>query len=101
MAFAMVTLSLLRHAKSAWDTPIRSDFERPLARRGIKAARRIGVHVEREGLVPELVLCSSALRARETIELAAEAWEKQPEIRYLDRLYHAAPGVMLDALCAV
>ncbi len=97
----MVTLSLFRHAKSAWGTPGLSDFERPLAARGEQAAPRMGSYMAREGLVPDVVLCSTAARARQTLELAQAEWEAKPEIRYEDGLYGAGPGEMLRVLQAL
>jgi len=91
----MVTLSLFRHAKSTWDNPGIGDFERPLAPRGEQAAPRMGAFMECEGLVPDLVLCSTARRARQTFELAQAEWEAKPEVRYEDDLYGAGPGDML------
>jgi phosphohistidine phosphatase len=97
----MVTLSLLRHAKSAWNNPGASDFVRPLAPRGEKAAPRMGAYMVREGLVPELVLCSTALRARQTLDIVSAEWESKPEIRYEEGLYHAGPAQMLQYLQAL
>jgi len=61
-------LHLLRHAKSSWDEPWSNDAERPLAPRGRRAAARIGRHLREAALAPDLVLCSPARRARETLE---------------------------------
>lgn len=97
----MVTLSLLRHAKSAWNNPGASDFERPLAPRGEKAAPRMAAYIAREGLVPELVLCSTAQRARQTMDLVSAEWESKPEIQYEEGLYHAGPAQMLQYLQAL
>ncbi len=63
----MRTLYLLRHAKSSWDDPELADFDRPLAPRGIDAAKRIAAHMRASGIAPELVLCSPAKRAKETL----------------------------------
>jgi phosphohistidine phosphatase len=64
-------LLLIRHAKSSWDEPTLADRERPLAKRGRKAAERVGAHLRRESLRPDLVLCSASTRTRETLELLA------------------------------
>lgn len=63
---ALRTLYLLRHAKSSWDDPELDDHDRPLAARGRRAATLIGAYFADERLRPDLVLCSSAERARET-----------------------------------
>jgi phosphohistidine phosphatase len=64
----MRRLFVLRHAKSSWDDPGLPDHDRPLARRGRKASKLIAEHLRLEGVSPELVLCSSAARTRETLE---------------------------------
>jgi phosphohistidine phosphatase len=66
-------LYLLRHAKSSWADPSLADRERPLAQRGRRDAKRIAKHLRRLGCAPELVLCSSAARTRETLELMQPA----------------------------
>lgn len=69
----MHTLYLLRHAKSSWADPKLQDRERPLAPRGRRDAKRIAKHLLRLDYQPELVLCSSAARTRETLELVRPA----------------------------
>jgi phosphohistidine phosphatase len=61
-------LYLLRHAKSSWDDPTLPDHERPLAPRGRRDGKRIAEHLRRQEIEPELVLCSAAVRTRETLE---------------------------------
>src|SRR5258708_30988934 len=65
----MKTLLLLRHAKSSWDNPGGRDFDRPLAPRGRRTAPLIGGHLRDRQLLPDLVLCSTARRARQTHDL--------------------------------
>jgi len=65
----MKTVWLLRHAKSSWDDDTLPDHDRPLAPRGHKAAMRMRRWVSDNGVWPELVLCSPALRARSTLDL--------------------------------
>ncbi len=69
----MPALYLLRHAKSSWADPTLADHERPLAPRGRRDAKRIAKHLRRLGYEPELILCSSAVRTRETLELLRSA----------------------------
>jgi len=61
-------LYLLRHAKSSWKERGLADHDRPLAGRGRRAAKAIGRHLREHGIEPELVLCSSSTRTRETLE---------------------------------
>jgi phosphohistidine phosphatase len=67
------TLYLLRHAKSSWADSTLADPERPLANRGRRDAKLIARHLRALGSEPELVLCSSAVRTRETVELVRPA----------------------------
>lgn len=72
-------LLLLRHAKSSWDDPSLADHDRPLAPRGRKASKVIGSYLRDEQIRADVVLCSSARRARETLELAGVQGEAQVE----------------------
>jgi phosphohistidine phosphatase len=93
----MLTLTLLRHAKSSWDDPALADHDRPLSKRGTKAAPEIAKYLKREELLPNLVLCSGAVRTRATLALIlAEIGRAAPEIRYDDTLYLADPETILQ-----
>jgi phosphohistidine phosphatase len=91
----MLTLSLLRHAKSDWDEPAVKDFDRPLAERGEKAAPRMGAYMAQRGLSPDLILCSPAVRARQTLDLVLPHFTGGPTVTYEERFYLAAPSVLL------
>lgn len=92
-------LLLLRHAKSSWTDPGLDDRDRPLNPRGIKAAAAIGRYMLKEDLIPELVLCSPARRARETWRLAAEQLKNAPRLLIEDAIYDFGNGGrVLDAL---
>ena len=93
----MLTLSLLRHAKSDWGAFDLDDFDRALAPRGIKAAPLIGKALSRLGLKPDLVLCSGAVRTRATLALILpQLGAPPPAIHYDDQLYLAPPATMLE-----
>jgi phosphohistidine phosphatase len=91
----MLTLYLLRHAKSSWDHPSLSDFDRPLAARGREAAPRMGRLMRDKGYSPELILCSPALRARQTKDLVLDVLDYDPEVRLMDGLYNFGDGTGL------
>lgn len=98
----MLTVSLLRHAKSDWGEPGLQDIERPLARRGAEAAPRMGAYMRKRGLVPDLVLCSAAVRTRATLALVLpELRLASPDVRYEDELYLASAGAMVARLRAI
>jgi phosphohistidine phosphatase len=87
-------LLLLRHAKSSWDDPSLADEDRPLAPRGRKAAKRIREYVRRERIPVGLVLCSSARRAHETLDLVAPPGE----ILIEHELYRATAAELVERL---
>jgi phosphohistidine phosphatase len=94
-------LHLLRHAKSSWDDADLADHERPLAPRGLKASRRIAGHVQTAGIAPELVLCSTALRVRQTLAALVPVLAGDVEIRLEDALYGAGRHELLARVRAV
>lgn len=90
----MVELLLLRHAKSRRDEAGVGDHDRDLAPRGERDSARAGRLLAAEGLVPDLVLCSTAKRARRTWELAAATLSEVPETVLLRELYLASAPAM-------
>lgn len=81
-------LVVLRHAKSAWPTGV-DDHDRPLGPRGLRDAPAAGHALAEADCLPDLVLCSTAERARHTWELAAAEWDTPPPVRHDPRLYGA------------
>lgn len=81
-------LVVLRHAKSAWPDGV-ADHERPLAPRGRRDAPVAGRLLAEADCLPDLALCSTALRARETWELASAQWGTPPPVRHDPRVYAA------------
>ena len=94
----MRRLLLLRHAKSSWDDPSLQDFDRPLAPRGRAAAPLMADYLRRKRLRPDLVLCSSAVRARQTWALVAAALGDGIAVKELRSLYLAAPSRLLEVV---
>jgi phosphohistidine phosphatase len=94
----MLTLSLLRHAKSSWISPSLPDQERPLNARGMADAPIMGRAIAKHGIDPSLVLCSSARRARDTLALVLPQLRVEPRVIYEDALYHASASEMLRLL---
>ncbi len=84
------SILLFRHAKSDWDANYQTDHDRPLAKRGIKAAKTMGKLLADSGKLPDLIICSTAVRARQTLELARESGDWKCEIQYTDELYEAS-----------
>jgi phosphohistidine phosphatase len=96
----MPELIVLRHAKSDWGTDAASDRERPLAKRGVKAATRVGRFLTAVGAVPDLVLSSPAVRARTTVELAAEAGGWTAPVEIVDGFYGGVWSDVVDGVLA-
>ena len=91
----MKRLILLRHGKSDWNAGASSDHGRPLSRRGTGAAMTMGRVLAQLGESPDLILTSSAVRARETALLAADAGGWECETVEVDDLYGASAGEAL------
>jgi len=92
-------LILLRHAKSAWDTGATSDFDRPLAGRGERDAPKMGKWLKKQGLVPDAVVSSPALRAKQTSEAACQKMGIKPkEITWDNRIYAATASELLKVV---
>jgi phosphohistidine phosphatase len=94
----MKTLILMRHAKSAWDDPRQKDIDRPLNARGRKSAPQMGAWLAAEGYRPDVVLCSTAARTRETLELVKPSLPAGVRIEYPRALYLAPPREMLTEI---
>ena len=91
------TLVLMRHAKSSWDTA-EPDHERPLAPRGRRDAKAVGQYLAAQSLRPDVVLCSTALRTRQTWDRAVAAGAAAGEVRYLDGIYDASVTELVGVL---
>jgi phosphohistidine phosphatase len=94
----MKILLLLRHAKSSWKHTELPDFDRPLNKRGKSDAPRMGELLRQMDLLPDLILSSTAQRARQTTQAVVDASGYGGEVRWLDSLYAAPPEAYLEAL---
>lgn len=92
----MLHLYLFRHAKSSRISKGIEDFDRPLNARGRTAATRMADHMARAGIAPDLILCSAARRARETLARTIPAFGQDCAIRIERRLYLADSAMLLD-----
>ena len=96
----MRCLYLLRHAKSSWSDAAASDAERPLAPRGRRAAERMAAHIHDADVRPSLVLCSSALRTRETLAAILPALGEAVVVVIDPSLYSASAAEIVDRVRA-
>ena len=96
------TILLLRHAKSAWNTPHQNDHDRPLNDRGERAARTMAEHLAARAPRPSLILCSTATRTRQTLApLVKVLADPTPPISLEKRLYLASEEELLERLQAL
>jgi phosphohistidine phosphatase len=94
----MKTLLIMRHAKSSWKQADLADDQRPLNKRGQRDAPRMGQRLRKADLVPQAILSSTALRARQTAQAVAETSGFDGEIQFDASLYAAPAEAYLAAL---
>ena len=97
----MKTLLLLRHAKASRDDADLPDHNRPLTDRGKKDAKRLGRQLHDAKLVPDLIISSTARRARKTASKVAKQTNYPRAIELTDRLYLSTPQEHLEVLRSV
>ena len=85
---------MLRHAKSEWPEGV-ADHDRPLAKRGRRDAPKVGKWLARNDYVPDVVVCSTAQRTRETWDLVAAKLPDTPDVRFDQRAYGANAQTLL------
>ena len=86
----MTLLTVVRHAKSSWGDPATEDFDRPLNKRGQKAALQVGEELKKRSFKFDLVLASPALRVRETIEGIEQGYGEQLQVEFEPEIYEAS-----------
>ena len=94
----MKILFVLRHAKSSWDNPDLSDFERPLNSRGLDTARFIGGLIYERRFAPQIIVSSPAKRAKQTAILVKELAEIGKPIIFDERIYEASPLALFNLI---
>jgi phosphohistidine phosphatase len=87
----MKQLILMRHAKSSWADSSLADHDRPLNQRGEEDAPRMGQLLTGEDLIPDMILCSTAERAKQTVEGVLTECSVEGEVVFTRGLYHADP----------
>ncbi len=90
----MLTLTLLRHAKSSWDNPVQLDFDRVLNKRGKQNAEEVGQFLKSSSFAVDLTLCSTAQRTRETLELVRLNFNPG-KVVYEEKIYAASLNALL------
>ena len=91
----MKTLYLYRHAKSSWKDPTLEDFDRPLNGRGRRAGKSMAAYIAEHSLVPDIIVCSSAQRTQQTLEMLRGTLGGDIPSRIDDALYMASAAQLL------
>ena len=94
----MKKLLIMRHAKSSWKNSDLADHERPLKKRGKNDAKRMGKLLKLKKIIPDVIICSTALRAQETADLLVKSMKYKNELVFTDSLYMAEPRNILMAI---
>jgi phosphohistidine phosphatase len=94
-------LQLVRHAKSSWSDPSVADVDRPLSERGVRAAEALARRVADRDARPDLVVCSPATRARQTLAAILPILDPNTEIRIEPLVYEEGPDELLELLRTV
>ena len=94
----MKSVLVLRHAKSSWKHPDLTDHERPLNKRGKRDAPRMGRLLKKENLVPDIIISSTAMRARATAQAVAKASGYKGDITFDRSLYASGPQAYIDSM---
>ncbi len=97
----MPTLQILRHAKSSWRKPSQKDHDRPLTKRGLRAAAEVGRWLAENDAAPDVVMCSTAVRAVQTCEVVLAALHSPPQRYFEAQLYMAGPRRVLELTCDI
>ncbi len=90
-------IMIMRHAKSDWEAGISTDHQRPLNARGRKDAPKIAMHLKDLGWVPEIILCSDAVRTTQTYDLMRAVF-KDAQVIFLPALYESTSGTIIDQM---
>ena len=95
----MKKIILIRHGKSDWNNPNLTDHDRPLALRGLNDVPEMSLRLKEKGIIPDLILSSTAVRASQTAELVSEVLHIPKSIITFDKnLYHASYGMILKSI---
>ena len=90
------SIIIFRHGKSDWDAFYNKDHDRPLSKRGINASKKMGIFLKDKDQIPDIVISSSALRAKATAELAIKAGNWSSNFYIDERIYGRSSDFLLE-----
>ena len=94
----MKSILLFRHAKSDWNANYKKDHDRPLSKRGVKAAKVMGLYLLNIQQIPDLIISSTALRAKTTAQIAKKFGHWNADLIFDDNIYHCSADKLLFIL---
>ena len=94
----MKSILLFRHGKSDWNANYKKDHDRPLSKRGVEAAKVMGLYLLNIQQIPDLVISSTALRAKTTAQIAKKFGQWNSELILDDNIYHCSIDQLLSIL---
>ncbi len=97
----MKKLFILRHAKSAYSDNVSNDKDRPLNETGKNACKSIANYMKDKVIIPDLILCSDAVRTTQTIENILQNLDEELKVEYTSRLYLATPGEIFKEIAKI
>ncbi len=94
----MLKLFLLRHAKSDWNICDENDFERDVSQLGLKKTNALGKYIKANKLDVDQILCSPSIRTKKTLEIILNYLNSNPDIEFIDELYHISNIEILEVI---
>ena len=92
------SIILFRHGKSDWDVIYKSDHDRPVSKRGIKAAKKMGKHLKKIDQIPSLIISSTAFRASTTAKTAMKAGEWNSKLVFEKKIYESSVHTLINII---
>ena len=92
------SIILFRHGKSDWNANYESDHSRPVSRRGTKAAKKMGRYLSNINQIPDLIISSTALRARHTAEIAINAGKWSSKLVLEKKIYESSVETLISII---
>ncbi len=90
------SIIIFRHGKSDWNATYGKDHDRPLSKRGINASKKMGIFLKKKGQIPDIVISSSALRAKTTAELAIKAGDWNSNFYVDKKMYGRSSDFLIE-----
>ena len=90
------SIIIFRHGKSDWNAVYSKDHDRPLSKRGVNASNKMGIFLKKKDQIPDIVISSSALRAKATAELAIKAGSWSSNFYIDERIYGKSSDFLLE-----